>query len=124
MSGVGTIPGCPQYPGMYTGPFQILVMGVLAYKSPLYHSGSYCSRIAGLLGTSWDRLWHYRTSLQNGNNVAVKYYSKKLEKAIKESSVRTWISKYKLVYQKKRRAGETSQPLILGEQLDRRCRAT
>ena len=28
MSGVGTIPECPQYPGMYIGPFQILVMGV------------------------------------------------------------------------------------------------
>ena len=32
-----------------------------------------------------------RFALQNGNNVAVKYYSKKLEKAIKESSVRTWL---------------------------------
>ena len=30
-----------------------------------------------------------RYALQNGNNVAVKYYSKKLKKPIKESSVRT-----------------------------------
>ena len=40
-----------------------------------------------------------RYALQNGNNVAVKYYSKKLEKPIKESSVRTWIIKYKSEYQ-------------------------
>ena len=45
-----------------------------------------------------------RYALQNGNNVAVKYYSKKLEKPIKESSVRTWIRKYKSEYQKKRKA--------------------
>ena len=45
------------------GPFQILAMGVLAYKSSLYHSGSYCSRIAGLLGTSREMLWQYRTCM-------------------------------------------------------------
>ena len=33
-SGVGTIPGYPQYPGMYTGPFLILVMGFLPIKVP------------------------------------------------------------------------------------------
>ena len=60
----------------------------------------------------------------------MKYYSKKLEKPIKESSVRTWIIKYKSEYQKKRKAGETElnitslpsakrgRPLMLSEQLD------
>ena len=60
----------------------------------------------------------------------MKYYSKKLEKPIKESSVRTWIIKYKSEYQKKRKAGETelnitslasakrARPLMLGEELD------
>ena len=69
-------------------------------------------------------------ALQNGISVAVKYYSKTLEKPIKESSVRMWISKYKSEYQKKRKTGETDlnitslpsakrgRPLMLGEQLD------
>ena len=39
--------------------------GVLAYKTPLYHSGSYCSTIAGLLGTSRDMLWQYQTCMLN-----------------------------------------------------------
>ena len=45
-----------------------------------------------------------RCALQNGNNV--KYFNKKLEKLIKESIVRMWISKYKSEYEK-RKAGVT-----------------
>lgn len=67
-------------------------------------------------------------ALENGNSSAVKHFSKKLDKPIKESSVRTWISKYNLEYERKRKVGETDlsvtslssakrgRPLLLGDE--------
>ena len=70
-------------------------------------------------------------AVENGNCSAVRHFNKKFDMLIKESSVRTWVEKYKFECEKKRKAGEMDlsvkslpsakrgRPLLLGEELDK-----
>ena len=62
----------------------------------------------------------------------MRHFSKKLEVPLKESSIRTWVGKYKLEWEKKVKAGgetdlrvkslpsaKRGRPLLLGEELDK-----
>ena len=67
----------------------------------------------------------------HGNLAAVRHFPKKMGVEVKESSVRTWKTKYRQELERKKRSGEKSdlrvqklpvkkrgKPLLLGEKLD------
>lgn len=74
-------------------------------------------------------------ALENGNCAAARKYSSELKEKLSESTVRSWVTKYKQEWSKKRARGESDpevtlipsakrgRPLLIGETLDNQVKA-
>ena len=57
----------------------------------------------------------------NGNQAAIRHFSKQLEVDLKVTSVQTWKTKYVTELNRKHKAGETDDLTVMGEANERVC---